>query len=300
MQDQPKPYPQREAPLFADRRSVRPQVLRTVARSQRGVSSYFETGEIDGEEGEGLPLPLSAALLARGQERFNVYCTPCHSRVGNGRGMIVQRGYYPAGNLHSERLRQAPLGHFFKVMTEGYGAMPTYRAELPPEERWAVAAYIRALQLSQNAKAGDVPPGTRVATLQEIAEREGMIPGFADVRLWDSATVLPASGVRVAMSHGTAESGAAGSAAPAVKSAGDATAGLQVYFNNCLICHQATRTGMPPRIPSLVGIVPRVGEAHIRDVVGKGISTGQPPMPAFGRLSSKDLDNLIEFLKSAK
>ena len=111
--------------------------------------------------------------MERGQERYNIYCTPCHSRVGNGAGMIVQRGYRPAGNFHTDRLRNAPLGHFFNVMTNGYGAMPDYAAQLTPEDRWAVAAYIRALQLSQNAKPGDVPPGAQVEALHKIAEQRG-------------------------------------------------------------------------------------------------------------------------------
>ena len=110
MQDQPKFYPQRGTTLFADGRSVRPQVENTVGRDQLHEDSYFYTGLQDGKEGDGLPIPLTAATMQRGQERFNIYCTPCHSRVGNGDGMIVQRGYRPAGNFHTDRLRVAPLG----------------------------------------------------------------------------------------------------------------------------------------------------------------------------------------------
>jgi hypothetical protein len=132
MQDQPKFYPQRGTTLFADGRSVRPQVENTVGRDQLHEDSYFYTGLQDGKEGDGLPIPLTAATMQRGQERFNIYCTPCHSRVGNGDGMIVQRGYRPAGNFHTDRLRSAPLGHFFAVMTNGYGAMPDYSAQLSP------------------------------------------------------------------------------------------------------------------------------------------------------------------------
>src|ERR1700753_106307 len=112
--------------------------------------------------------------MERGQERYNIYCTPCHSRVGNGVGMIVQRGYRPAGNFHTDRLRNAPLGHFFGVMTNGYGAMPDYASQVTPEDRWAIAAYIRALQLSQNAKQGDVAPGQNVQSLHDIATGKGM------------------------------------------------------------------------------------------------------------------------------
>jgi hypothetical protein len=118
-------------------------------------------------------------VLERGQERFNIYCTPCHSRVGNGEGMIVQRGYRPAGNFHTPRLMSAPLGHFFYVMTNGYGAMPDYAAQVAPQDRWAIVAYIKALQLSQDAKPSDAAPGAQIESLSDIAEREGLPPGVA-------------------------------------------------------------------------------------------------------------------------
>jgi hypothetical protein len=118
-------------------------------------------------------------VLARGQERYNIYCTPCHSRVGNGAGMIVQRGYKPAGNFHSARILAEPLGHYFYVMTNGYGAMPEYAAQLTPADRWSVAAYIRALQISQNAREGEVPSGVQVQNLKDIAERDGLPDSFA-------------------------------------------------------------------------------------------------------------------------
>jgi cytochrome c553 len=126
-----------------------------------------------------LPFPVSMQVLARGQERFNIYCTPCHSRVGNGAGMIVQRGYKPAGNFHSARILAEPLGHYFYVMTNGYGAMPDYSAQLTPADRWSVAAYIRALQISQNANESEVPSGVQVQNLKDIAEREGFPESFA-------------------------------------------------------------------------------------------------------------------------
>jgi mono/diheme cytochrome c family protein len=143
MHNQPKFVPQRGTTFYADGRSVRPQVENTVGRDQLHENAYFYTGLQGGKEGDGLPIALTEATLERGQERYNIYCTPCHSRVGNGNGMIVQRGYKPAGNFHTDRLRAAPLGHFFSVMTNGYGAMPDYAAQLTPEDRWAVAAYIR-------------------------------------------------------------------------------------------------------------------------------------------------------------
>jgi len=189
MQNQPKFIPQRSTTFFADGRSVRPQVAHTVARGQLGEDSFFYTGLIEGKEADALPFPVSMDVLARGQERFNIYCTPCHSRVGNGAGMIVQRGYKPAGNFHSSRILAEPLGHYFYVMTNGYGAMPDYSAQLTPADRWAVAAYIRALQISQSANQAEVPSGVQVENLKDIAEREGFPASFAEP--WS----LPASAV---------------------------------------------------------------------------------------------------------
>jgi cytochrome c553 len=173
MQDEPRMFPQRGTTLFADGRSVRPQVEHTVARGQLHADEYFYTGLIDGKEQDMLPFPVTMTVLRRGQEQFNVFCTPCHSRVGNGAGMIVERGYKPAGNFHDAKRLAEPLSHYFTVMTHGYGAMPNYAAQLTEADRWAVAAYIRALQLSQNAKLADVPAGTKVETLPNIAERQG-------------------------------------------------------------------------------------------------------------------------------
>jgi mono/diheme cytochrome c family protein len=180
MQDQPKFFPQRGTDFYADGRSVRPQVENTVARNQLRENAYFYTGLINGKEGDGMPFPATLEVLERGQERYNVYCTPCHSRVGNGVGMIVQRGYMKAGSFHSARLETAPLGHFFHVISNGYGAMPDYAAQIVPEDRWAIVAYIKALQLSQKATQADVPPGAHVEPLPSIAEREGLPASFAE------------------------------------------------------------------------------------------------------------------------
>jgi len=179
MHNQPKFVPQRGTTFFADGRSARPQVANTVARDQMHDNEYFYTGLVGGKEGDGFPITLTPEVMQRGQERYNIYCAPCHSRVGNGDGMIVQRGYRPAGNFHEDRLRNAPLGHFFNVMTNGYGAMPDYSAQLTPEDRWAVAAYIRALQLSQNAKPGDVAPGAKVEDLHKQAADLDLPDDFA-------------------------------------------------------------------------------------------------------------------------
>lgn len=180
MHNQPKFYPQRGTTFYADNRSVRPQVEDTVARNQLHANTYFYTGLVNGKEGDGMPLPVNMALLQRGQEQYNVFCTPCHSRVGNGVGMIVERGYRPAGNFHIDRLRNAPLGHFYNVIANGYGAMPEYGSQVTTADRWAIVAYIRALQLSQAAKPSDVPAGQHPEELHQIATQLGMPPGFAD------------------------------------------------------------------------------------------------------------------------
>lgn len=178
MQNQPKMIPQRGSDFYADHRGARPQVVNTVARGQLDEDSYFYTGVIQGpngyrEEQNLMPFPVTMTVLERGHERFNIYCTPCHSRVGNGLGEIVDRGYKPAANLHDQVRTSQPISHYFYVMTHGYGAMPDYREQLTPEDRWAVAAYIRALQLSQAATAADVPAGVQVQNLKDLATQEG-------------------------------------------------------------------------------------------------------------------------------
>ena len=179
MQDEPKMIPQRGSTMFADGRSVRPQVANTVARGQLDEDQYFYTGLINGKEQDAMPYPITLEVLERGQERFNIYCTPCHSRVGNGDGMIVQRGYKPAGNYHDPKRLAQPLSHYFYVMTNGYGAMPDYAAQVTPVDRWAIAAYIRALQLSQNATLADVPAGVQVKDLKDIAQQQGYPASYA-------------------------------------------------------------------------------------------------------------------------
>jgi hypothetical protein len=178
MQNQPKLIPQRGSDIFADQRGARPQVVNTVARGQLREDSYFYTGVIQGENGyreeqNMMPFPVTLEVLKRGQERFNIYCTPCHSRVGNGLGEVVQRGYKPAANLHDQVRLAQPVSHYFYVMTHGYGAMPDYSAQLTPVDRWAVAAYIRALQLSQSATQSDIAAGTKIEDLKVIAARSG-------------------------------------------------------------------------------------------------------------------------------
>ena len=196
MQDQPRMFPQRGSAFFADGRSRAFRMPGTVARGQEQTDSYFLTGMSDGKEGDGFPFPVTMQVLERGQERFNIYCSPCHSRVGNGEGRIVQRGYQQAPDFHSERLRAAPAGHFFNVITRGYGAMPDYHIELAPADRWAVVAYIRALQLSQNATTADAAPGAHIVSLLEAASEQGLPTAFAE-HSWmhpTSPQPIPASG----------------------------------------------------------------------------------------------------------
>ncbi len=185
MQDQPKLIPQRGSAMFADHRGARPQVVNTVARGQLREDSYFYTGVVEGangyrEEKDLMPFPVTLEVLQRGQERFNIYCTPCHSRVGNGLGAIVQRGYKPAANFHDQVRLSQPISHYFYVMTHGYGAMPDYSAQLTPVDRWAVAAYIRALQKSQAATEQDVPAGVKVKDLKDLAAEQHLPAGFAE------------------------------------------------------------------------------------------------------------------------
>ena len=185
MQNQPKIRSQRGSEMFADHRGARTQVANTVARGQLREDSYFYTGVVPGadgyrEEKNEMPFPVTMEVLKRGQERFNIYCAPCHSRVGNGQGEIVARGYKQAANLQDQVRRAQPVSHYYYVMTNGYNAMPDYAAQIAPVDRWAVAAYIRALQLSQEATMEDVPAGVAVRSLKEIA-REKHLPGsFAE------------------------------------------------------------------------------------------------------------------------
>ncbi len=176
MHDQPKLKPLRQSDFFADQRASRPILEGTIARGHLKEDEYLYTGKINGDNGDFLPFPATEEVLARGRERFNVYCSPCHSRLGDGNGMIVQRGYKRPPSYHIDRLRKAPLGYFFDVMTNGFGAMPDYAAQISVQDRWAIAAYIRALQLSQNAQQSDLPPGTQVLDHLESAIPATEIP----------------------------------------------------------------------------------------------------------------------------
>ena len=161
MADQPRYEPLEASAFFEDGRSARDLVPGTVARGQLHLEGPLYTGRVEGEEVADLPFPLTPELLARGHERYNIYCTPCHDHVGTGHGMIVRRGYPHPPSFHIPRLRQAPIGHLFVVMTDGYGAMPEYGKLMPSQDRWAIVAYIRALQLSQYAPVAALPEEDR-------------------------------------------------------------------------------------------------------------------------------------------
>lgn len=155
---QPRGEALAESTLFPDGAMSRPLVPGTVARGHARLDEPFYTGAMDGKWVDELPVPLTKALLERGKERFTIYCTPCHGATGDGKGMIAQRGFQlkrPVGNYHTDRLREMPLGHFYDVITNGYGTMYSYASRIEPEDRWAIVAYIRALQLSQNAAVSD-------------------------------------------------------------------------------------------------------------------------------------------------
>jgi hypothetical protein len=163
MQDQPKYKDLRGSSFFDDHRSARPLPEGTVPRGFLNADRRFSTGQQDGQPIAQLPMPLTRGLLARGRERYGIYCTPCHGMTGDGLGIVVQRGFRRPNSFHIDRLRAAPVGYFFDVMTKGFGSMMDYAAAIEPADRWAIAAYVRALQVSQGATIADVPPGERPA-----------------------------------------------------------------------------------------------------------------------------------------
>jgi mono/diheme cytochrome c family protein len=165
MHNQPKFKPLAESDFYADLRSARPPVDGTVARGHLEADSYFYSGMLPGTTtpGDYMPFPVNQQVLERGRERYNVYCTPCHSRVGDGNGIVPSRGFArKPPSFHIDRLRKEPLGYFFDVITRGFGIMPDYSAQISPEDRWKIVAYVRALQLSQNSTAAELPPGQQV------------------------------------------------------------------------------------------------------------------------------------------
>lgn len=159
MYNQPKYRPLEKSDFFVDKRASRPLVEGTVARGSldSAAGALPPAGPPGAAElVTALPMPLTGELLARGRQRYEIFCTPCHDRTGGGQGMVVRRGYRPPPSLHIDRLRDAPVGHFYDVMTRGLGAMPDYAQQVPSEDRWAIAAYVKALQLSQHAPVAEL------------------------------------------------------------------------------------------------------------------------------------------------
>ena len=162
MQDQPKFIPLRPSTFFDDGRSERPLIDGTVARGHLHADVALNTGMgPDGKPVDTFPFAVTADVMDRGQQRFDVYCAPCHDRTGSGNGMIVRRGYKQPPSYYSDRVRQLANGSIFDTITRGFGAMPDYAAQIPPRDRWAIVAYVRALEASQTATINDVPPEER-------------------------------------------------------------------------------------------------------------------------------------------
>ncbi|HXW62559.1 MAG TPA: cytochrome c [Candidatus Acidoferrales bacterium] len=173
MQVQPKYLPDQPTSFFSDGRSERQPVPGTVARGQLRIDELFYTGRENGVAVDKFPFSITRADLERGRERYNIYCTPCHDYTGSGRGMIVERGFPQPPSYHIQRLRDAPVGHFYEVITNGFGAMYSYAARIEPADRWRIAAYLRVLQLSENAKIDDVPESERPKLGASVAEAPG-------------------------------------------------------------------------------------------------------------------------------
>jgi mono/diheme cytochrome c family protein len=161
MHNAPRVDPYEQTDAFADGRPNRPLVEGTVARGHLDDDELLYSGKINGQLVDEFPFPVTRAVLERGHERFNIYCSPCHGRTAMGNGMVVQRGLRPPPSFHDEKIRNQPVGYYFDVMTNGFGAMQDYSAQVAVKDRWAIAAYIRALQYSQHAALADVPAEKR-------------------------------------------------------------------------------------------------------------------------------------------
>ena len=216
MQDQPKFKPQRGSDFFADGRSNRPEVDGTIARGSLDEdTAYYDGKDAQGNDIAEFPLAVDKAFIERGQQRYDAYCSPCHGRIGNGLGMIVRRGFKQPPSYHIDRLRTAPVGHFYDVVTNGYGAMLNYAAQVQVRDRWAIVAYIRALQYSQNANVNDlsadarvkVPGAGQALTPEQKAAQanEPLVPKDSDFYNFPAEPATP-SGVPGAHGAGAAKS----------------------------------------------------------------------------------------------
>ncbi len=190
MHVQPKQNPLSRSDFFADQRSERPPVEGTVARGQLHEDTYFYTGKIGNNPGDYMPFPVTKEVLDRGRERYNIYCSPCHSLLGDGNGFVPSRGFArKPPSYHIERLRKEPVGYFYDVISHGFGIMPDYASQIPPEDRWKIVAYVRALQLSQNATRADVPAGQAIPS--EPPAFRGQPGSGATLPIIDSKPAFP-------------------------------------------------------------------------------------------------------------
>ena len=161
MHDQPKYSPLEESSFFADNTASRPPVAGTVPRGHLRDDELLYQGTVNGQAAEVFPFAIDEAVMTRGQDVFNAFCSPCHGRTGRGDGIVVKRGYTRPPDLTDENVRSQPIGHYFNVITNGFGAMPDHAAQVKVQDRWAIAAYLRALQMSASASIADVPPAER-------------------------------------------------------------------------------------------------------------------------------------------
>ena len=161
MANQPRYDPLESSDFFKDGQASRPFVEGTVARGTLKENTALFEGKVGGQVVASIPMQVDEKFIRRGQERYNIYCSMCHGQAGYGNGMIVQRGYRRPPSFHVGRMRTESDGHYFDVITNGYGSMPAYRTMIPAEDRWAIVAYVRALQLSQNARLDDAAPSDR-------------------------------------------------------------------------------------------------------------------------------------------
>ena len=189
MHDTPRYEAFEASSTFPDNRASRTAPAGTVARGWLREDEALYTGKIAGQPVDQFPFAIGREELVRGQQRFNIYCTPCHGRVGDGNGMVVQRGLRQAASFHQDRLRQEKLGYFYDVITNGFGAMPDYATQIPVRDRWLIVAYVRTLQLSQHASVNDVPADRRGALDATPATTQSTAPDRPG-----AGTEKPASG----------------------------------------------------------------------------------------------------------
>lgn len=189
MHNQPKYKPLAATAFFGDGRASRPVIEDTVARGHMRLDDARFTGKVSGADVDAFPFKITEADIRRGQERFNIFCSPCHGRAGDGQGMIVKRGFRAPPSYHVDRLRNAPVGHFFDVVTNGFGAMPSYASRVAVDDRWRIISYIRVLQYSEDASAQDVP-ADRISELDRPPAQQ---PEPGEVRQLERTAERPAA-----------------------------------------------------------------------------------------------------------